>query len=117
VETVHKNNIRGNIFVSWLVSEDEKRREVVVSCADMTVLGDFAGKRLLVNGKLIECEVPGIIKPFNNQIKDELVDFIMYCSEPEAAGERIAPLLTLDEIVQSVSLIDTIVVEAGRLPR
>jgi predicted dehydrogenase len=117
VETVHKNNIRGDIFVSWLVSGLEKRREVVVSCAGMTVLGDFAGKRLVVNEEPIDCEVPGMIRPFNNQIKDELVDFIMHCSEPEEAGERIAPLLMLDEIVQSVSLIDTIAVEAGRLLR
>lgn len=117
VETVHKNGIRGDIFVSWLVSSIEKKREVVVSCLDLTVLGDFAGKRLLVNGEQIDCEVPGMIKALNNQIKDELVDFIMYCSEPEAAGERIAPLLTLDEIVQSVALIDTIVFKAGRLPR
>ena len=104
-----------NIFVSLLVSSLEKKREVVVSCADMTVLGDFAGKRLLVNGEPIACEVPGMIKPFNNQIKDELVDFIMHCSEPEAAGERIAPLLTLDEIVQSVAIIDTVARQAERL--
>ena len=58
-----------------------------------------------------------MIRPLNNQIKDELVDFIMYCSESEAAGERIAPLLTLDEIVQSVAMIDTIAVEADRLRR
>ena len=73
VETVHKNNIRGEIFVSWLVSSLEKKREVMVSCADMTALGDFADKRLLVNGKPIDCEVPGMIKPFNNRIKDLLI--------------------------------------------
>jgi predicted dehydrogenase len=112
VETVHKNGIRGDIFVSWLVAGLEKKREVVVSCSDMAVFGDFVGKRLLVNGEPIGCEVPGMIKPFNNQIKDELVDFIMYCSEPEAAGERVAPLLTLDEIAQSVAMIDTVAVEA-----
>jgi UDP-N-acetylglucosamine 3-dehydrogenase len=117
VETIHKNNIRGNIFVSWLVSDDAKKREVAVSCAGMTVRGDFTGKRLVVNGEPIDCEVPGMIRPLNNQIKDELVDFIMHCSEPETAGERIKPLLTLDEIMQSVSLIDTIAVEAGRLLR
>ena len=117
VETVHKNNVRGDIFVSWLVSSLEKKREVVVSCVGMTVLGDFAGKRLLVNGELIGCEVPGMIKPFNNQIKDELVDFIMHCSEPDAAGGRITPLLTLGEIMQSVALIDIIAVKArGFLP-
>jgi predicted dehydrogenase len=117
VKTVHKNGIRGDIFVSWLVSGLEKKREVVVSCSDLKVLGDFAGKRLLVNGEPIGCEVPGMITPFNNQIKDELVDFIMYCSEPDVAGELIAPLLTLDEIVQSIALIDTIAVEATGLLR
>jgi predicted dehydrogenase len=112
VEAIHKNGVRGDIFVSWLVSGLEKKREVVVSCSDLKVLGDFAGKRLLVNGEPVDCEVPGMIRPLNNQIKDELVDFIMYCSEPDAAGERIAPLLTFDEIVQSVAMIDTIAVEA-----
>jgi len=115
VETIHKNGIRGNIFVSWLVSSLEKRRDVVVSCSGMMVFGDFAGKRLLVNGRPVECEVPGMIRALNNQIKDELVDFIMHCSEPKTEGERIAPLLTLDEIVQSVALLDTIAVEADKL--
>ena len=114
VEIIHKNNIRGDIFLSWLVSSIEKKREVVVLCNNMKVLGDFAGKRLLVNGAPTDCEVPGMIKPFNNQIKDELVDFIMHCSEPESARERIAPLLTLDEIVQSVALIEIIAGKAAR---
>ena len=117
VKTAHKNNIRGDIFVSWLVTEDEKKREVVVSYDGRRILGDFSGKRLLVNGEPIDCGVSGMIRPLNNQIKDELVDFIMHCSEPEGADERISPLLTLDEIVQSVALIDTIAFEAGRLLR
>jgi UDP-N-acetylglucosamine 3-dehydrogenase len=115
VETIHKDNVRGDIFVSWLVSGVEKKREVTISCDGMSILGDFAEKRLSVNGSLITCEVPGMIKPFNNQIKDELVDFIMHCSEPTAEAERIAPLLTLDEIMQSVSLIDKIAVKTKGL--
>ena len=112
LEAVHENNVRGDIFASWLVPSDEKKREVRIFCENITLLGDFAGKCLLVNGEPIDCEVPGMIKPFNNQIKDELVDFIMYCSEPETSGERIAPLLTLKEIVQSVTLLDRIAVKA-----
>jgi UDP-N-acetylglucosamine 3-dehydrogenase len=108
VETVHKNNIRGDIFVSWLVSSPEKKREVVISCEDMTVLGDFAGKRLFVNGEPSICEVPGMIRPINNQIKDELVDFIAFCSTLQVSSGRIVPLLMLDEVVQSVTLLEAI---------
>jgi UDP-N-acetylglucosamine 3-dehydrogenase len=115
IKTVHKNNITGDILVSWLVPGNEKRREVGLSCENMQVVGDFAGKRLLINGEPIDCEVPGMIKSFNNQIKDELVDFIMYCSEPETTGKRISPLLTLEEIKQSVTLIDEIAINTKAL--
>jgi hypothetical protein len=53
-----------------------------------------------------------MIMPFNNQIKDELVDFIMYYSKPETSGERIVPLLTLTEIVLPVTLLDRLAFKA-----
>ena len=108
IETVHNDDRKGSIFVSWKVDDDEKKRQVEISCGSHKLLGDFAEKKLIVDGRQVQCDVPGMIRPENNQIKDELVDFILYCSEPTASGRAVEPLLNLDEIVRSVKLIDRI---------
>ena len=108
LEILHENNIKGTIFVSWLLDSAEKKRQVEILCSEHKLLGDFANKQLLVDGQGVECEVPGMIKPENNQIKDELVDFVMYCSQPEPSQKKVLPLLSFDEIVQSINWIDQI---------
>ena len=114
LETVHTSGVKGDIFVSWLVEGDEKRRQVEILCEDHKLFGDFTNKSLCVDGKPLQCEVAGMIKPENNQIKDELVDFIMYCTAPDPSQNPVLPLLSLDEIVESVKLIERIKDDASK---
>lgn len=108
VHLEHERGIEGTIFVSWLIENEQKVRTVDIQSGKMKLLGDFVSKRLELDGKRIECEVPGMIKPANNQIKDELVDFIMSCCEPDPEYRPVKPLLTLPEIISSVKLIEQI---------
>ena len=109
LEITHRNTIAGTIFVSWL--ETTKNRTVEINTAEGKILGDFLNKTLTVNNKPVQCEVPGWVKPENNQIKDELVDFIMYCSEPDPTHKPVKPLLSIAEIKESIKLIERITKE------
>ena len=107
-EVIHKNRVKGIIFVSWFAAEDIKIRQVEISVDGKVLFGDFSQKRLSLDNDEIECEVKGWIKPSNNQIKDELVDFIGYCSKPDPQGTQPKPLLTTDEIVHSIKWLEEI---------
>jgi predicted dehydrogenase len=103
----HQNGIQGRIFVSWLTDTPDKTRQVEIEQGGHCWKGDFSAKRLWVDGHEIQCSVPGWIEPANNQIKDELVDFIVYCTEP-AEGFTPAPLLTVQEMLESVRWLEYI---------
>lgn len=109
----HTNGASGSIFVSWLVENDKKHRQVSLSWDDHNLLGDFVAKTITIDGEKADCYVPGMIRPGNNQIKDELVDFIIYCSELEPVLQRVPPLLSLDEIVASVKIIESVRIKIG----
>jgi predicted dehydrogenase len=100
LELLHKNGTQGQIFVSWLAQQPHKTRRIEIIQGGHSWTGDFLDKRLWVGGHEIQCTVPGWIEPDNNQIKDELVDFVAYCVEADGLN-NIAPLLTMDEICES----------------
>lgn len=103
----HQNGIQGRIFVSWLTDTPDKTRQVEIEQGGHCWKGDFSAKRLWVDGHEIQCVVPGWIEPANNQIKDELVDFIAWCTEP-TEGFTPTPLLTVHEMVESVRWLEYI---------
>lgn len=110
VDLQHKNGITGRIFVSWLVDSDDKTRQVTIRGEEnQELFGDFYRKKLLLDGREVECSVPGWIKPDSNQIKDELVDFIFYCTEPAETASFLKPLLSMEEILHGTKYISEII--------
>lgn len=104
---VHTGGTRGELFVSWLTEMPDKTRQVEIEQGGHCWKGDFSAKRLWVDGLEIHCSVPGWIEPANNQIKDELVDFIAYSTEA-TEGFTPTPLLTEQEMVESVRWLEYI---------
>lgn len=110
--TEHQNGIKGNLFVSWLNNEEYKKREVQILQGGHRWKGNFVTKQLWVDDMEIKCEVNGMIKPSNNQIKDELVDFIASCIEPL---NDIVPLLSIEEIIDSTKWLEEINLLIGKI--
>lgn len=104
IKVEHLSN-SGEIFVSWLKG-DIVRRTVMIYQNDDLIEGDFLNKKLLCNGRDIECRVPKWIESQNNQIKDELVDFIVHCFS--CKPDLPPPLLSIGEIEKSVKIIEEI---------
>lgn len=104
----HTTGAAGTLFVSWITDATVKKRQVEIHQGGHIWKGDFVAKRLWVDNMEIVCQVDGLIAPANNQIKDELVDFIAYASELSLA-EPVVPQLTLDEIVESTQWLEYIV--------
>lgn len=96
----HRNGAEGEFFVSWLTETDQKTRRFEIQQGGHCWVGDLAAKQLTVDGHPIQCVVPGWIEAENNQIKDELVDFVAYCLEP-LPNEAVEPLLSAQEIAQA----------------
>ncbi len=110
----HANGIEGTLFVSWLLPDTRRCREVRITCKDGTlVVGDFAGKELRINEQLISCAVPSWVKPDNNQIKDELADFVAYCMVPDPELPVFKPLLQPREIEASIAIIEKLIRNIG----
>jgi UDP-N-acetylglucosamine 3-dehydrogenase len=101
----HRNGTKGSIFVSWLCEQQIKKRQVEIRQGGRIWRGDFVSKQLWVDSAEINCEVEGTIKPANNQIKDELVDFIASCIN-SASLQKVVPLLSIDEIVESTKWLE-----------
>jgi UDP-N-acetylglucosamine 3-dehydrogenase len=108
----HRNGTRGGIFVSWLIDDGVKVRRVDINRGGESLRGDFLAKRLWLDGEEIRCAVPGWIEPGNNQIKDELVDFIAYCTEPSSENPP-APLVSLGEIREATAWLEYLVQQAS----
>jgi predicted dehydrogenase len=104
----HTTGAAGTLFVSWLTDADTKKRQVEIRQGGHIWKGDFVAKRLWVDEMEIVCQVEGMIAPSNNQVKDELVDFIAYASELSLT-EPVVPLLMLDEIAESIQWLESIV--------
>jgi UDP-N-acetylglucosamine 3-dehydrogenase len=106
----HASGVEGTLFVSWLIQDARKCREIRISCRDGScMLGDFADKKLTMDGKALSCDVPSWVKPDNNQIKDELADFVSYCILPDPDMPVFQPLLQTWEIKDSIAIIEDLV--------
>ncbi|MGA0334223.1 MAG: hypothetical protein ACO3NW_09740 [Kiritimatiellia bacterium] len=70
------------------------------------ISGDFLGKTLSIAGVEVTCGVQGWISPVNNQIKDQLADFLAYCLEPVEGIPP--PLLSSGEMLESIRVIEHI---------
>lgn len=106
LKITHKNGVTGTILDSWLVSEGVKTRSAKIIQGGHIWFGDFTDKSLFVDDLEIKCEINGMIKPVNNQIKDELVDFIMYSSQLSQEYPKIQPLLSVDEIIETITWLE-----------
>jgi len=105
----HTGGVTGQLLVSWLRPGDGKIRDLRMTAADgSAVTGDFAAKRLMIGGTAVDCTVPGWVKSGNNQIKDELADFIGYCLVPEPTLPAVQPLLTPVEIAAATTIIEQV---------
>jgi predicted dehydrogenase len=106
----HESGVEGTLFVSWLLPDVWPCREVRIACANGdSLVGDFSRKQLLQNGSAVSCAVPHWVRPDNNQIKDELADFVAYCMIPDPALPQFEPLLQPDEIERSIGIIETLI--------
>lgn len=114
INLVHKIGTCGSIFVSWLKDESEKTRQVTIHQGGHVWRGDFASKKLWVDGHEMVCRVDGMVNESNNQIKDELTDFIASCYGQEYCP-KIMPLLRMDEIVQATRWLEYINVKCGEM--
>ena len=111
VSLQHQNGINGTIFVSWL-KPDTKERKIEILQGGHKWKGDLVSKQLWVDDMEIKCQVDGMIKPSNNQIKDELFDFVAFCIENESL-QNTAPLLSLKEIKHVIKWLEAIINEVS----
>ncbi len=96
--TVHRKGVRGKIVSSWL--SDEKERTVTINFERGTFKGDLIGKKVYIDRYMeLSKQISGYR---NNQIKDQLVDFIAY------SNKFIKPLVTIGDALESAYLIDEI---------
>ncbi len=114
VQLHHANGVEGTLFVSWLLPDIQPRREVRIACKDGSrVVGDFSGKELWIDGQSVSCAVPSWVKPDNNQIKDELADFIASCMVLDPKLPAVQPLLQTREIETSTAIIEALIKRAA----
>lgn len=107
IELQHHQGTTGRLFVSWLTNSNEKIRQVWMRSSDNTIItGDFVAKKLEMNNRPVQCGVRGWIQPVNNQIKDQLADFLAYCLEPRS--DIPPPLLSPEEIKNAIHIIDEV---------
>jgi len=98
VHTRHKKGYSGEIVSSWMTSEKERR--ITIEFERCFLDGDFIEKNLKINrymelAKQVSCYQ-------NNQIKDQLVDFIAY------KHKFIKTLVNIQDALKSAYLIDEI---------
>ena len=106
----HENGVEGTLFVSWLLPDVWPCREVRIACTNGdSLIGDFARKKLMRNGTPVSCSVPHWVKPDNNQIKDELADFVSYCMKPDPELPAFEPLLKPFEIERSIEIMEELI--------
>jgi len=104
----HNTGVEGELFVSWLAT-DHKCREIRISCKDGSfIFGNFADKQLIKDGTSLSCTVPSWVKSDNNQLKDELADFVSFCMLPDAKMPVFKPLIQAWEIEDSIRVIEEI---------
>ena len=98
VSTSHRKGVHGTIVSSWLVNE--KKRNLVINFERGILECDLIEKKIEVNryGELSK-HISGYK---NNQIKDQLVDFIAY------KNKYIKTLVTIKDALKAACLIDEV---------
>jgi len=96
--TIHKKGYQGEIVSSWL--SDEKKREITIKFEHGMLKGDLLSKKIDVDRYMeLSKQISGYK---NNQIKDQLVDFIAY------KHKLIKTLVSMKDALKSAHLIDEI---------
>ncbi|MBN1864819.1 MAG: Gfo/Idh/MocA family oxidoreductase [Victivallales bacterium] len=117
----HEKGLEGSLFVSWLQPGEGKCREVRIACRSASSLfassiyGNFSAKRLFLDGNELDCGVPSWVRPDNNQVKDELADFVSYCMRPDPSLPLFSPLLSPPEIKTSVGIIESLLDDGHKM--
>jgi UDP-N-acetylglucosamine 3-dehydrogenase len=98
LSTIHKRGVKGTIISSWL--SVEKNRTITIDFERGSLAGDLINKKTDIDRYM---ELSKQISAYkNNQIKDQLVDFIAYTKK---IGKT---LVTIDDALNSAFLIDEI---------
>jgi len=98
VTTVHRGGYEGSILSSWLV--EEKERSIQIEFDRGRLYGDLLQKKLRVFRKSeFSKEITGY---GNNQIKDQLLDFIATLHYPTR------PLVRIEDAIRAAKVIDRI---------
>jgi len=96
--TSHRKGLNGRIVSSWL--SEEKTREVVIKFERGMIRGDLLSKKIFVDRYK---ELSKVISGYkNNQIKDQLVDFIAY------KNKLIKTLVSMEDALHAAYLLDEI---------
>lgn len=99
VFTKHSGGLKGKIVSSWLI--EEKKREIEIDFKYGRFTGDLIDKKVYINRfKEISKEISTYN---NNQIKDQLVDFIAYVQK------KTRTLVNMNDAVKAGHLIDEII--------
>ena len=99
VFTTHAKGYQGKIVSSWL--SKEVKRNIVIAFERGTLKGDLIEKSIAVDRYMeLSKQISGYK---NNQIKDQLVDFIAYMHKMTKT------LVTMQDALKSASLIDEII--------
>lgn len=110
----HRSGTEGTLFVSWKSGKEFScRRFALFGSGRERIQGDFLNKTLQCNEEPISCGVRGWITPNNNQLKDQLTDFIATCLEPTRNSPT--PLLTQAEILEAMSILEEIRMKADHV--
>ncbi len=98
LSTMHRNGVKGTILSSWL--SDRKTRTITINFERGSLKGDLIEKKIDIDRyRELSKQIAGYR---NNQIKDQLVDFIAY------SRKFIKPLVTMKDALESAYLIDEI---------
>ncbi|MCK5675074.1 MAG: Gfo/Idh/MocA family oxidoreductase [Spirochaetales bacterium] len=99
VSTIHKKGYQGEIVSSWL--SENKTREITIKFERGLLKGDLIKKKINVDRYMeLSKQISGYK---NNQIKDQLVDFIAY------KHRLIKTLVNMKDALQAAQLIDEII--------
>jgi len=111
IRLTHANGTAGSLFVSWRNRKPPPVRRVsLFGEGRERILGDFIAKTLFCNEEQIPCGVRGWISRNNNQLKDQLADFIATCLVP--TEESPSPLLTQADILEAMRILERIRTQA-----
>lgn len=114
VRLAHASGTEGALFVSWRNPDRPPVRRVnLLGEGRERIQGDFLGKTLARDGEPVPCGVKGWVHRENNQIKDQLTDFIATCLVP--TGETPPPLLTQEEILEAMRILELIRTQADHV--